>query len=34
LAGQISILSAKYGSIVVDVSIVTSICLLKVTFSS
>jgi len=34
LAGQVSIVVAKYSSIVVDISIRTTTCLLKVTFSS
>jgi len=33
LSGQVSIVAAKYGSIFVDVSIVTTTCLLKLTFS-
>ena len=34
LAGQVSIVAAKYGSIVIAVSVVTANCLLKVNCSS
>ena len=33
LADQVSILAAKYGSIVVDVSIAATTCLLRIKFS-
>jgi len=34
LAGQVSVVAAKYGSIVIAISTVTAVCLLNVNFSS
>jgi len=34
LAGQVSVAAAKYGSVVIAVSMVTAVCLLNVNFSS
>ena len=34
LSGQVSIVVAKYGSIVIDITIITAACILKAPFSS